>query len=144
MPDTRTDTSTDRYRADFSEGDLWRKLGSFARVAGREVVERALLLYLVLRDKDTPRWARGTVIGALGYFIAPIDAIPDFIPGAGFTDDLGVLAMAITAVAASITPEMQRVARRTAARWFGETPAPADGGQVIEAEATVVGREQTI
>ena len=133
--------ATDQYRSDYSEGDLWRKLRRFARAAGREVVERALLLYLVLRDENTPRWARTTVIGALGYFIAPIDAIPDFVPAAGFTDDLGVLAAAVTAVAASITPGMRRVARRTVARWFGDTPAPV-APEFIETEATVVGREQ--
>jgi uncharacterized membrane protein YkvA (DUF1232 family) len=138
------DSSTERYRTAWSEGDFWDKLRRFARTAGREVVERALLLYLVLRDPQTPRWARTTVIGALGYFIAPIDAIPDFIPGAGFTDDLGVLALALTAVAASITPQMRRIARRTTARWFGDAPEPEDGGEVIEVEATVVGREQTV
>lgn len=136
-----SDARIDRYGADYSDGEFWDKLKRFARVAGREVVERALLLYLVLRDEKTPRWARTTVIGALGYFIAPIDAIPDFVPGAGFTDDLGVLALALTAVAASITPQMRRIARRTTARWFGEVPDPADGGIVIESEATVVGRE---
>jgi len=138
------DERLDGYRDGYSDSEFWAKLKRFARAAGREVVERALLLYLVLRDDKTPRWARTTVIGALGYFIAPIDAIPDFIPGAGFTDDLGVLAMALAAVAASVTPEMQRIARRTTARWFGEAPAPEDGGVVIESEATVVGREQTI
>ena len=136
-----SDDRVDRYRDDYSDSDFWNKLRRFARVAGREVVEKALLLYLVLRDEKTPQWARATVIGALGYFIAPIDAIPDFVPGAGFTDDLGVLALAVTAVAASITPQMRRIARRTTARWFGEAPAPADGGAVIESEATVVGRE---
>jgi uncharacterized membrane protein YkvA (DUF1232 family) len=135
------DDRIDRYRGEYSDGEFWDKLRRFARVAGREVVEKALLLYLVLRDEKTPRWARTTVIGALGYFIAPIDAIPDFVPGAGFTDDLGVLALALAAVATSITPQMRRIARRTVARWFGEAPDPADGGIVIESEATVVGRE---
>lgn len=136
-----SETRIERYESEYSDGEFWDKLRRFARRAGRDVVEKALLLYLVLRDEKTPRWARATVIGALGYFIAPIDAIPDFVPGAGFTDDLGVLALALTSVAASITPQMRRIARRTTARWFGDAPAAADGGIVIESEATVVGRE---
>jgi len=137
-----TGVDTEAYRSSYSEGDLWAKLRRFARAAGREVVERALLLYLVLRDPATPRWARTTVIGALGYFIAPIDAIPDFVPGAGFTDDLGVLAVALGIVAACVTRSMRRVASRTVARWFGDQVAYEDGaGPVIETHATFVGRE---
>lgn len=134
---------TQAYRSVYSEDDFWAKLQRFARTAGREVVEKAMLLYLVLRDPATPRWARVTVIGALGYFIAPIDAIPDVVPGAGFSDDLGVLAFALGVVAVSVTPQMRRAASRTAARFFGD-PVPDDGeGPLIETEATLVDREPT-
>lgn len=34
---------------------------------------------------------KAIVIGALIYFISPIDAIPDMAPFLGFTDDLGVV-----------------------------------------------------
>ena len=37
-----------------------------------------------LRDK-------AIIIGALGYLISPLDAVPDAIPIAGLSDDLGVL-----------------------------------------------------
>lgn len=36
---------------------------------------------------------KATIIGALGYFICPLDVISDVIPVAGYTDDAGVLAM---------------------------------------------------
>ena len=48
--------------------------------AGKEVIEKALILYYCLQDDDTPAWAKTTIIGALGYFISPIDAIPDLVP----------------------------------------------------------------
>lgn len=32
------------------------------------------------------------IVGALLYFVTPFDALPDWIPGIGFIDDLGVLA----------------------------------------------------
>ena len=139
-----SDTDTSRYANAYSEGRLWEKLGRYAAAAGRELVEKAVLLYLVLRDPGTPKWAKATVIGALGYFIAPIDAIPDLIPGVGFTDDLGVLAVALGVVAASITPHMRQSARRVVERWR-RSPDEFDGeGPVIEVEATVVSREPTI
>lgn len=136
------DDRTSAYREVYSADGLIAKLRNYARAAGREVVEKAVLLSQVLRDPCTPVWAKTTVIGALGYFIAPIDAIPDLIPGAGYSDDLGVLVMALTAVAALVTPEMRARSRRVSARWFGaRRDAPAEPGAVIETEATVVARQ---
>ena len=74
----------------YSEDALWRKLTRYAKTAGREVVEAALQLLYALQDSDTPIWARTVIIGALVYFISPIDAIPDFIPG-GDIDDLSTM-----------------------------------------------------
>ena len=135
-----------RYAKHYSDDEFWNKLRRVVRVAGRELVERALMLFFVLRDPRTPVWAKTTVVAALGYFIAPIDAIPDLIPGAGFTDDLGVLALALGAVATSITPQMRVRARQLVGRWFGPSDAPvepsaADRGPVIETEAKVVARD---
>ena len=42
-------------------------------------------------EPDVPKRVKIIVIGALAYFIAPIDVIPDFIAGIGYTDDLGAL-----------------------------------------------------
>lgn len=139
-----TGQATDRYAQHYDEGELWSKLRRYALRTGRELVEKALLLYLVLRDPQTPAWAKTTVVGALGYFIAPIDAIPDLIPGIGFTDDLGVLAAAVLAVATSITPRMREQARQTVGRWFGVSDAEVVvTGAVIETDAEVVAREQS-
>lgn len=140
-----------RFAAGYSEDALFDKLSRYARVAGRELIEKAVLLYLVLRDPATPRWAKATVVGALGYFIAPIDAVPDLLPGVGFTDDLGVVLLALAAVATSITPRMRSLARRTVERFLGTARGGDDAGGVpghgpgdgplIETEATVVSRE---
>lgn len=107
------------YEKEYSETSFWDKLKKYAVVAGREVVEKALILYEALKDKDTPTWARGVIIAALGYFISPIDAIPDTVPIAGYADDLGALAAAIAAVAAHVKDEHIENARATLKRWFG-------------------------
>ena len=57
--------------------------------AGQSVIYASLLLFYVLQRPDVPKRVKIIVIGALAYFIAPIDAIPDFIAGIGYTDDLG-------------------------------------------------------
>jgi uncharacterized membrane protein YkvA (DUF1232 family) len=65
-----------------------------------------------------PARARTIAFGALAYFIMPADAVPDLIPAAGFTDDLGALVAALVMVVAHITPEVKAKAKATMARWF--------------------------
>ena len=59
-------------------------------------------------------------MGPLGYFIAPIDAIPDLTPIVGYSDDLGSLAMALAAVAIFIDDEVKDKARKKLKDWFGD------------------------
>ncbi|MEZ2661363.1 YkvA family protein [Aneurinibacillus aneurinilyticus] len=47
----------------------------------------AVSMYYCSIDQKTPLVAKGIALAALSYFILPIDAIPDVIPIAGFTDD---------------------------------------------------------
>ena len=65
----------------YNEAGFFQKLNIFARIAGHILVEKALQLYYAAESKDTPKWAKGVVMGALAYFVSPIDAIPDVIPG---------------------------------------------------------------
>ena len=49
-----------------------------------------MLLFYTLQKPTTPVWAKTVIIGALGYFILPIDLIPDLVQG-GYTDDFSGL-----------------------------------------------------
>lgn len=107
------------YAHAYSEEALWKKIAAFAGKAGEQVIEKVLTLYYCLRDSDTPTRARATIAAALGYFIFPMDAIPDMIPGAGFSDDLGALAVALAVVAAHIKDEHKERAKEVLKTWFG-------------------------
>ena len=104
----------------YSDESFWDKVARFAKRAGREVIEKALWLHFAAQDEKTPLWAKTTMYGALAYFIMPVDMVPDLIPGAGFADDLGAIAAAVTTVAAYITPAVQAKAAEQVRRWFGE------------------------
>lgn len=108
-------TLADKY----TDASFWLKLGSYAKKAGLAVVERALYLYYAAQRPETPAWAKTIIYGALAYFIMPIDVIPDFIPFAGYSDDLGALAGALGLVSLYINDEVKQRARQTLARWFG-------------------------
>jgi uncharacterized membrane protein YkvA (DUF1232 family) len=107
------------YSKSFSDKSFWNKMKRFATVAGKEVVSKALLLYYCYQDPATPKWVKGVIIGALGYFISPIDAIPDAIPVAGFADDLGALAAAAAAVAVHLNKSHSEAAKKKVGEWFG-------------------------
>lgn len=105
----------------FSERCFWDKLAKFGLTAGRELVVKVLTLYYAALDPDTPTWAKAIIVGALGYFIMPLDAIPDIIPIAGFSDDLASVAMAMGTVLPYIKTEHAEKARSLLGRWFPTT-----------------------
>ena len=109
------------YSNNYSENELLEKLTQFAKSAGRELVEKALILYNAASDPDTPQKAKAIIFSALGYFILPLDAIPDITPLLGFSDDLGAIALALATVAAHIKPQHRLAAKEKTNKWFGES-----------------------
>ena len=102
----------------YSEASFWEKVKGSAKTAGKEVLEKALILYYVGIDPHTPAWAKGIVAAALGYFIFPLDAIPDLAPFVGYSDDLGAIAAALAAIAACISKTHVSDAKAKVAEWF--------------------------
>lgn len=109
------------FENEYSEKNFWDKLANYARAAGIEVVEKALLLYYAAQEENTPAWAKATIIGALGYFISLVDAVPDFTPLIGYTDDLGVLVMAVATISAYINQDVKDKTKQKITDWFGES-----------------------
>lgn len=107
------------YGFGYSAGRLWRKFQRSARQAGSKAVYAALVLYYALNSPGISRKDRNIIIGALGYFILPIDLIPDFIPGTGYTDDIAALLFAIYKVSRNISPEVKEKAKEKVREWFG-------------------------
>ena len=64
-------------------------------------------------------WVKSAIYGAIGYFILPVDAIPDVLPVAGYTDDLGVLAGAIGIAAIHVDNEVTSQAERKVEQLLG-------------------------
>ena len=109
----------DDYAQYFNDSKLWKQLKKVAQKAGRKAVYYVLVLYYVARDPAVPSGLKLKILGALGYFILPLDFIPDAILGLGFTDDLAALAWALFKIKKFITPEIERKARQRLREWFG-------------------------
>lgn len=110
----------EKYGNRYNEKDFFSKIGHAAKKAGIKVIYLALVLYYVLKSPRVKTADKGKIWGALGYFILPIDLIPDFIPVAGYTDDLAALLWAFYAVAKNVTPEIEAQAKKKLHDWFGD------------------------
>ena len=103
----------------YSDESFWDKLSKHAALAGPKVVQDALVLYYTLKDPATPTRIKAAIMGALAYFIMPLDAIPDTIVGLGYLDDVGVLAWGYDIVSNHISSAAVNDAARTSRKWFG-------------------------
>jgi uncharacterized membrane protein YkvA (DUF1232 family) len=112
-------TDIEKYKEHYSESSFWEKVKNSALAAGRELIEKCLWLFYAIMDKDTPTKSKWIIAGALGYFISPIDLIPDFIPVIGYTDDLAVVVAAIVTVASHIKDVHKEMAANKLKEWFG-------------------------
>ncbi|MFN3558416.1 MAG: YkvA family protein [Brevundimonas sp.] len=63
---------------------------------------QALSVWFAARDPETPAAAKGLMLGALAYFVLPVDAIPDIFAVVGFTDDAAVFAALLATLGANI------------------------------------------
>ncbi len=84
------------------ESKLWVKLEKFGKKIS--FAKDILALYHYLIDRNVS-WHRKTIVaGALIYFIAPIDSIPDIAPLVGYLDDLGVIAATLKFLGSELIP----------------------------------------
>jgi len=112
-----------KYSQYFSEKSLWEKIRKYSKEAGVKVIYAVLLLFYSMQDKSVGIKTKLSIAAALGYFILPTDAIFDFTPLIGYSDDLGVLLFALSQIAAIITPEVKQKARTKLHDWFGQIDA---------------------
>jgi len=88
--------------AEYVEERLWVKLEKFGKKLSFARDIMALYQYLI---DNSVSWHRKTIIvGALVYFIVPIDAIPDIAPLIGYMDDLGVIAAVLKFMGSELIP----------------------------------------
>ncbi|MCP4384797.1 MAG: DUF1232 domain-containing protein [Hyphomicrobiales bacterium] len=95
------------------ERQVRSKFWATLRKAARAIpyADEVVAAYYCALDPTTPARVRATLLAALAYFVLPIDALPDFMAGIGFTDDITVLLAAISMVGAHISPVHREAAR---------------------------------
>ncbi|MCU0702782.1 MAG: DUF1232 domain-containing protein [Fimbriiglobus sp.] len=127
-PDAKPPDDTTSYAKYFTDSAFWQKVKDHAGKIGRASLTKAIELYHVAVAPDTPVWAKAVALGSLGYFILPLDVVPDLIPVAGLTDDAAAIAAAATVLLKNITPAIRAKAAEQVTKWFGaDAKAPPAG-----------------
>ncbi len=109
----------DNFSKYYSEKSLWEKIKKFSKAAGAKVIYAVLLLYYAMGDKGVNVKTKIFIAASLGYFIFPADAIFDFTPIIGYSDD----------------PEIKEKARNKIKEWFAEV----DENELLELEEKIGG-----
>ena len=108
-----------KYEKDFSFDSLMSKIKETAKKAGLKAIYMALLLYYALDSPTISTVDKAIIYGALGYFICPIDIVPDILPFIGLTDDIAVLAWAFSRVKSNVNDMTREKAKTKLKIWFG-------------------------
>ncbi|WP_084134529.1 YkvA family protein [Paenibacillus harenae] len=94
----------------YVEEGFWAKAKRHA--AKVPFAKEVVTLYYCSLDPNTPLSAKITAVGALAYWIMPLDLIPDFVPVAGFADDATAVLIAYKALSGQITDEHREKAEQ--------------------------------
>ena len=98
---------------------LWDKISNFARKAGRVSTRPVLLLYYVLKSKETPRSDKMLILSTLSYLVLPIDILDaKRLPFVGWIDEIASLSVTYNKVCKNITPEMEAKVDAILDKWF--------------------------
>ncbi|MBO4665008.1 MAG: DUF1232 domain-containing protein [Bacteroidaceae bacterium] len=104
-----------KYQDAFTEEGMWDKLSKFAKKGGRKFIENVLILWYAFPDASAKD--KAIIIGAIGYFISPLDVIPDFVIG-GLSDDIGVVAWAVARVRMNASASAIQKAKQKTNEYF--------------------------
>ena len=108
------------YKDKFTQSGFIEKISKIAKRAGSKLVYAALILYYTLQSESVSLKDKTMILAALGYLISPLDVMPDAIPIAGLSDDLGVLLYVLRKVWTDIPEDVNEKAHNKLTKWFDE------------------------
>ena len=114
------------FGSEYSEQGLKEKLSKIARKAGIKMAYAVLVAFYAVQSDALSFKEKARLYGALGYFILPVDLIPDAILGMGYSDDLAALVYVLHTVSSNITPDVKQRAREKLCLWFDNVDIDID------------------
>ena len=82
------------------------------------MVYSALFNVLCISPQRNTGMVKAAILGAITYFVSPIDFIPDLTPVLGFTDDLTILVSALVSISSNIDDDVRKKSIGKLKQWF--------------------------
>ena len=95
---------------------MWERLKRWARKLKKD----GLTLWFCCRHRNMPLLPKLLALLVVGYFLSPIDLIPDFIPVLGYLDDLILLPIAIYFILKLVPRPVLTECRAIAEDWIAQ------------------------
>lgn len=108
------------YEKYFSESELFSKIKKVGKSIGATILYPVLLLFNLLKSNEVNLKEKAMIIGTLGYFILPVDLLPDALAGVGYTDDAAALMAVLKALASCINNSIQETSKDQLRNLLGE------------------------
>lgn len=108
----------------FNTHDIFQTIKEYAKNAGVELIYKVLVLYYTVKIGKLPASSVVLVSAALGYFLLPIDIIPDFMGVVGLSDDAIAIGLAMKEIKKHITPEIKTEAAQKLLSYFPSCQIP--------------------
>ena len=100
--------------------NLWGKIGTYAKKAGRVTTKPLLQLYYVLMMGETTTLEKALIVGAILYTVLPFSLIPYKAHKIlGLLDEGVAVLYVVKKVQNKITPEIDAKVEETLNMWFG-------------------------
>ena len=100
---------------------MWEPLKRWAR----QLENEGMTLWFCCRHPDMPWLPKIFALLVVGYFLSPIDLIPDFIPVLGYLDDLLLVPIGIYLTLKLVPPHVIQKSRAQAHDWIAlQQPKP--------------------
>ena len=115
-----TEKELQKYEQHYNDSSFLDKVTKYGKLIGINALYKAVQLWFVLQKPDVPASTKAVIMGALGYFIAPLDFLPDLMPVLGYTDDFVAITFALIKVQGYIDEEVERKSKNLLAKIFGE------------------------
>ena len=104
--------------------NLWGKIGTYAKKAGRVTTKPLLQLYYVLMMGETTTLEKALIVGAILYTVLPFSLIPYKAHKIlGLLDEGVAVLYVVKKVQNKITPEINAKVEETMNMWFGDEGA---------------------
>lgn len=110
-----------KYKENYSDEDFDDKMKTSAPSLGEKLCESFLFLKELISPSNRNMISSSlyiSIICVLGYFILPIDIIPDYIPAAGFADDAAAIAAVIKILSDKKYDPIRMIAKEKAKQLF--------------------------